>query len=65
MRIPVDDDYTGYTLSFADDQAVVAQDIDDREYKTRKLMEEYNKRGLVVNIDKTTTRSAAGNGTFH
>jgi len=53
MGIPVDDDSTVYTLSFADDQAVAAQDIDDIEYMTRKLMEEYNKWGLEVNIDKT------------
>lgn len=53
MGIPLDDEYTVYTLSFADDQVVVAQDIDDIEYMTRKLIEEYDKYGLEVNIDNT------------
>lgn len=42
-----------YSLSFADDQVIMAQDYDDIEYMTRKLIEEYKKWGLEVNISKT------------
>jgi len=46
-------DTTLYTLCFADDQIVLAQDYEDLEYMTRKLIEEYNKWGLDVNLEKT------------
>lgn len=42
-----------YTLQFADDQVVIANDKEDLEYMMRKLIEEYNHWGLSVNIDKT------------
>lgn len=42
-----------YTLCFADDQIVLAQDYEDLQYMTRKLIEEYTKWGLRVNIAKT------------
>ncbi|XP_044745272.1 uncharacterized protein LOC123307119 [Coccinella septempunctata] len=44
---------TLYTLQFADDQAVVSGDKDDMEYMIRKLIEEYEKWGLNVNLGKT------------
>jgi len=37
-------------LSFADDQVILAQEYEDLEYMTRKLVEEY---GLSLNISKT------------
>lgn len=52
MGIPLND-YVLYTLCFADDQIVLAQDYDDLEYMTRKLIEEYDKWGLEVNLQKT------------
>jgi hypothetical protein len=39
-------DNTVYTLHFADDYLKIAQDLDDIEYLTRKLIEEYNQCGL-------------------
>lgn len=42
-----------YTLHFADDQVVIAQDRDDLEYMSRKLIEDYDKWGLSVNFSKT------------
>ncbi|XP_030766854.1 uncharacterized protein LOC115890691 [Sitophilus oryzae] len=42
-----------YTLCFADDQIILAQDYEDLEYMTRKLIEKYNKWGLEVNLKKT------------
>lgn len=42
-----------YTLQFADDQAVIANDKDDMEYMVKKLVEEYDKWGLTVNVEKT------------
>jgi len=52
MGLPLNE-HTLYTLCFADDQIVIAQEYDDMEYMTRKLIEEYNKWGLEVNVDKT------------
>lgn len=52
MGLPLED-YILYTLSFADDQVVIAQDYEDLEYMTRKLIEEYTKWGLEVNLSKT------------
>ena len=42
-----------YTLCFADDQVVIAQDEEDLSYMVRKLNEEYTKMGLEINIKKT------------
>lgn len=52
MGLPLDEG-TLYTLSFADDQVVMAQDYEDIEYMARKLIEQYNKWGLTVNLEKT------------
>ena len=41
-----------YSLSFADNQVVLAQDRDDMEYMTRKLKEEYGEWGLTINLEK-------------
>lgn len=42
-----------YTLQFADDQVLIAQDKDDLQYMTRKIKEEYEKAGLSMNMEKT------------
>jgi glutamine cyclotransferase len=42
-----------YSLNFADDQVLLAQDHDDVEYMGRKLKEEYEKWGLGINLEKT------------
>lgn len=52
MGLPLNDS-TLYTLCFADDQILVAQDYEDINYMTRKLVEEYAEWGLEVNLDKT------------
>lgn len=57
MGIPLNDNTTLYTLCFADDQVVIAQDRDDLNYMTRKLVEEYKKWGLEVNVGKTECMS--------
>jgi hypothetical protein len=38
-----------YSLNFADDQVLIAQDRDDMEFMARKLKEEYEKWGLKMN----------------
>jgi len=48
----ISDDRTLYTLHFADDQ-VIAQNKEDLEYMTRKLLKEYEEWGLSVNRSKT------------
>jgi hypothetical protein len=52
MGIPIQDTYL-YSFNFADDQVLLAQDHEDREYMGRKLKEEYEKWGLVINLEKT------------
>lgn len=42
-----------YTLLFADDQVLVANDEEDITFMTRKLIEEYSQWGLKINIKKT------------
>lgn len=42
-----------YTLQFADDQVIIANDKDNREYMTRKLLKEYKRWGLEINTQKT------------
>ena len=53
MGVPLEDGGTLYTLCFADDQVVVAQDEEDADYMTRKLVEEYRLWGLDVSVSKT------------
>ena len=50
--IPIQNTYV-YSLNFADDQVVLAQDHDDMEYMTGKLKEEYEEWGLTINLEKT------------
>lgn len=42
-----------FTLHFADDQVIMAEDEDDVYYMIRKLDEEYRKWGLTINVSKT------------
>lgn len=53
MGIPINDNLSLYTLHFADDQIVMAQDKEDLEYMTRKLIKEYEKWGLELNKKRT------------
>ena len=45
-------DTTVYSLLFADDQLLIAQDCEDLEYMTRKLIDEYELWGLKLNVKK-------------
>jgi len=53
MGIPIQNTFV-YSLSFADDQVLLAQYHDGMEYMARKLKEEYEKWGLAINLEKTT-----------
>ena len=46
-------DQTIYSVLFADDQLLIAQDYEELEYMTRKLIEEYEVWGLKLNVKKT------------
>ena len=46
-------DTTIYWMLFADDQLLIAQDYEDLEYMTRKLVEEYELCGLKLNVKGT------------
>ena len=52
MGLPVQNTHV-YSLNFADDQVVIAQDHDNVEFMARKLKEEYKKWGLTMNLEKT------------
>ena len=52
MGIPVQNTHV-YSLNFADDQVLIAQDHDDMEFMARKLKEVYEKWGLTMNLEKT------------
>ena len=60
MGIPLNDNTTLYTLCFAGDQIVIAQDHEDLTYMARKLIEKYRKWGLEVNVKKTECMSIGG-----
>lgn len=51
-----------YTILFADDQIVIAEDQQDMSYMLNKLIEEYNKWGLEVNTEKTQYMVIGGKG---
>ena len=44
---------TIYSMLFADDQLLTAQDYEDLEYMTRKLIDEYGLWRLKLNVKKT------------
>lgn len=52
MGLPINDTHL-FTLSFADDQVIVAQDSFDLEFMLRRLYSEYRKWGLEVSLEKT------------
>jgi len=45
-------DTTIYSMLFADDQLLIAQDYGDLEYMTRKLIDKYELWGLKLNVKK-------------
>ena len=45
-------DTTIYSMLFADDQLLIAQDYEDLEYMTRPLIDEYELWGLKLNVKK-------------
>ena len=45
-------DTTIYSMLFADDQLLIAQDYEDLEYMTRKLIDAYELWGLKLNVKK-------------
>jgi hypothetical protein len=49
MCILIQNSYV-YSLNFADDQVLLAQDHDDMEYMARKLKEENEKWGIAINL---------------
>jgi hypothetical protein len=52
MGIPIQNTRV-YSLNFADDQVLIAQDHDDMEFMARNPKEEYEKWGLTLNLEKT------------
>ena len=58
MRLEIQDT-TIYSMLFADYQLLIAQDYEDLEYMTRKLIDEYELWGLKLNV-KITKYMATG-----
>jgi hypothetical protein len=52
MGIPIQNTHV-YSLDFADDQVLIAQDHGDMEFMARKLKEEYEKWGFTMNLEET------------
>jgi hypothetical protein len=48
MCIPIQNKHV-YSLNFADEQVLIAQDYNDMGFMARKLKEEYEKLGLTMN----------------
>ena len=46
-------DTTIYSVLYVDDQLLIAEDYEDLEYMTRKLIEEYELWGLKLSVKKT------------
>lgn len=55
-------DVTLYSLNFADDQIIFAEDESDINYMFRKLKEEYRNWGLEINLTKTEYMVVGGLG---
>jgi hypothetical protein len=53
MGLPVENEEIYYHHHCMDDQSIIAQEKDDAEYMTKKLVEEYQKWDLNINILKT------------
>lgn len=53
MGIQIDNNSYLYTLQFANDQVICANNNEDLEYMGRKLKEEYERWGLEMNLEKT------------
>jgi len=53
-------DTTIYTILCADDQLLIAQDYEDLEYMTKKLIDDYELWGLKLNVKKKTNYIAIG-----
>jgi len=51
MGIPTQNTHV-YSLNFAVEQVLLAQDHDDMENMARKLKEEHEKWGLAINLEK-------------
>lgn len=52
MGLPIRNEHL-YTLCFADDQVIIAQDEEDICYMLRKLTEAYKEAGMEINYKKT------------
>ena len=52
MGIPIQNTHV-YSLNFAVNKVLIAQDHDDMEFMARKLKEEYEKWGLTMTLEKT------------
>jgi hypothetical protein len=51
---------TIYSVLFADDQLLIAEDYEDLEYMTRKLIDEYELWSLKLNVKKTKYMATEG-----
>ena len=62
MGVPIGDGTqdTIYTLLFADDQVLITQEYEDMEFMIRKLLKEYEKWCLKINLEKKTFYKCCG-----
>jgi hypothetical protein len=51
-------------MLFADDQLLIAQDYEDLEYMTRKLIDECEWWGFKLNVKKTKYMATGGTSSY-
>ena len=54
------DNNTMYTLCFVDNQVLIAQEYGDINYMACKLIEEYQRWGLDIDVNKTENLCVGG-----
>ena len=53
MGVPIEENKFLFSLNYADDQVIIAQDANDLEFILKRLNKAYKEGGLIINFNKT------------
>ena len=53
MGVPIEENKFLFSLNYADDQVIIAQDAEDLEFILKRLNKAYKEGGLTINFNKT------------
>ena len=53
MGVPIEENKFLFSLNYADDQVIIAQDAEDLEFILKRLSKTYKEGGLTINFNKT------------